>query len=51
MNSGYEKAQDIKFFNGEFEWKKFGDNEIDQINKIQNILGGLSQDLINLFNK
>lgn len=30
MNSGYEKAQDVKFFNGEFEWKKFGDNEIDQ---------------------
>ena len=30
MQSGYEKAKDVKFFNGEFEWKKFGDNEIDQ---------------------
>jgi glycosyltransferase involved in cell wall biosynthesis len=30
MESGYEKAKDIKFFNGEFEWKKFGENEIDQ---------------------
>ena len=28
-----------------------GDNEIDQISKIQNILGGFSQELINLFQK
>jgi glycosyltransferase involved in cell wall biosynthesis len=30
MESGYEPAKDIKFFNGEFEWRKFGDNEVEQ---------------------
>jgi glycosyltransferase involved in cell wall biosynthesis len=30
MDSGYEPAKDIKFFNGQFEWRKFGDNEIEQ---------------------
>lgn len=30
MESGYEPAKDIKFFDGSFEWKKFGENEIDQ---------------------
>lgn len=30
MESGYEPAKDIKFFNGTFEWKKFGESEIEQ---------------------
>lgn len=30
MDSGYEPAKDIKFFDGSFEWKKFGKNEIEQ---------------------
>lgn len=30
MESGYEKAQDFKFFNGSFDWRKIGKNEIDQ---------------------
>lgn len=30
MNSGYESAKDIKFFDGSLEWRKFGQNEIDQ---------------------
>lgn len=30
MESGYEPAKDIKFFDGSFEWRKFGQNEIDQ---------------------
>lgn len=30
LESGYEPAKDIKFFDGSFEWKKFGENEIDQ---------------------
>lgn len=30
MNSGYESAQDKVFFNGQFEWRKFGQNETDQ---------------------
>ena len=31
MQSGYEPAKDIKFFDGSFEWKKIGENEIDQM--------------------
>jgi glycosyltransferase involved in cell wall biosynthesis len=30
MESGYEPAKDVKFFNGDFEWRKIGDSEIDQ---------------------
>jgi len=30
MESGYEPAKDAKFFNGDFEWRKIGSNEIDQ---------------------
>lgn len=30
MNSGYESAKDIKFFDGSFQWRKIGNNEIDQ---------------------
>jgi len=30
MESGYESAKDIKFFDGSFEWRKFGENEIEQ---------------------
>lgn len=30
MNSGYEPAKDVKFFDGSFEWKKFGSDEVDQ---------------------
>lgn len=31
MNSGYEPAKDFKFFDGSFEWRKIGSNEIDQM--------------------
>ena len=38
MESGYEPAKDIKFFNGSFQWRKFGENEIDQtIEHMRNI--------------
>lgn len=30
MESGYEPAKDIKFFNGDFQWRKIGNSEIDQ---------------------
>lgn len=30
MGSGYEKAFDKRFFDGSFEWRKIGDNEVDQ---------------------
>jgi len=30
MESGYEPAKDNKFFDGSFEWRKFGENEIEQ---------------------
>ena len=30
MKSGYEPAKDIKFFDGRFNWKKFGKDEIYQ---------------------
>ena len=30
MESGYEKAFDKRFFDGSFEWRKIGENEIDQ---------------------
>lgn len=30
MESGYESAKDLKFFDGTFEWRKIGNNEIDQ---------------------
>lgn len=31
MNSGYEQAKDIKFFDGSFNWRKIGSDEIDQM--------------------
>lgn len=31
MTSGYESANDGKWFHGEHEWKKIGDSEIDQM--------------------
>jgi len=31
MNSGYESAYDKKFFNGQFDWRKIGESEIDQM--------------------
>jgi glycosyltransferase involved in cell wall biosynthesis len=31
MNSGYESAHDGKWFHGNFEWRKIGSNEIDQM--------------------
>jgi glycosyltransferase involved in cell wall biosynthesis len=31
MSSGYERAIDNKFFNGEHEWRSIGKNEIDQM--------------------
>lgn len=31
MNSGYETAYDGKFFHGQFEWRKIGQSEIDQM--------------------
>jgi glycosyltransferase involved in cell wall biosynthesis len=31
MTSGYEKAKDFKFFDGSFEWRKIGTDEIDQM--------------------
>jgi len=38
MTSGYEQAKDFKFFDGSFEWKKIGSNEIDQmVNHMRNI--------------
>jgi len=30
MESGYEPAYDGKWFNGDFDWRKIGDSEIDQ---------------------
>jgi len=30
MKSGYEPAIDYKFFNGDFNWRKIGESEIDQ---------------------
>lgn len=30
MESGYEPAKDFKFFDGKFEWRHIGSNEIDQ---------------------
>lgn len=31
MSSGYEQAKDFKFFDGRFNWRKIGTNEIDQM--------------------
>ena len=31
MESGYEPANDGKWFHGEFQWRKIGNSEIDQM--------------------
>ena len=31
MDSGYEPANDDKWFHGEFQWRKIGSSEVDQM--------------------
>jgi len=31
MNSGYEPASDGKWFHGQFDWRKIGSDEVDQM--------------------